>query len=764
MFNKILILIAVLAAIGHTQTAQTGVIRGIVIDKETKETLYGANVSIVGTSKGAVADEKGSFVIKDVPVASYVLQFSYIGYVAYKLPDVIVRPERITYIQAEMTIESIEGEAIEVSAGYFDESNSVTTSVTQLSNEEIRRSSAAAGDVSRIISSLPSVAKTDEQKNSLAVRGGSPIENAFFVDHIEIPNINHFPSQGSSGGAIGILNVDLIRNVNFYTGGFSSAYGNRLSSILDLELREGNREEFDGQVDLSIAGIGGVFEGPVSGTDGKKGSWVVSVRRSYVDVIAKMIDANVTPWYADAQAKLVYDIAPSHQISLLYIAGLDQNDISRKQGKKLDVPSYGSESHLQNTVGANWRWLWNKNGYSNTSISYSGVAFKTDFDNARTTMLLFKNHSSENALRIRNTNFYRFNSIHAIEFGFESSLNRNTYDQVLGENTDPLGQTTPAFQVKKDLNAVDAGGYLNYLVKPFSSFQASLGLRSDYFSLTNQFHLSPRVALGYAFTPRTSANVSAGMFFQNLPLTLLAQDKDYKKMKDPYAIHYIASLNHLLSEDTKLTIEAYHKSYYRFPTDPAQPNLFMIDELQYRQGFFYGHSSLTDQGRAYSTGVEVTIQKKLAKHLYGLISGTYYQSRYRGQDHVWRDRVFDNRYIVSMEGGYKPNKKWEFSGRWIYAGGAPYTPLDPVASAVNQQAVFDATQINAKRYPAYHALNLRVDRRFSFSHSNLVTYLSIWNAYNRKNVASYYWNEIDNKPATAFQWGLVPVVGMEYEF
>jgi hypothetical protein len=223
-------------------------------------------------------------------------------------------------------------------------------------------------------------------------------------------------------------------------------------------------------------------------------------------------------------------------------------------------------------------------------------------------------------------------------------------------------------------------------------------------------------------------------------------------------------VTYLVTEDTRLSLEIYQKDYQNFPLNPNQPSLFIIDELIYRYGFFFNHENLTDRGKAYTKGIEITLQKKLAKDFYGLVSGTLFKTKYQGYDHVWRDRVFDNRAIFSIEGGYKPNNQWEFSLRWIYAGGVPYTPFDQNASKAINRSVFDQNKINQVRYPDYHSLNIRFDRRFHFTHSNLIFYFSVWNAYNRKNISSYYWNEIENEQDTSYQWSSLPIFGIEYEF
>lgn len=743
------------------EKSKPGTIKGIVLDKDSQSPLIGTNVIIVGTTKGAATDMNGQFIITNVPAGSYTLQFDYIGYEQLKLTDIIVRPERTTFVQAEMNLSMLEGEEISVTAGYFPAADKQPTSSINFSYEEIRRAPGAAGDVNRIISSLPSIAKTNDQYNSLVVRGGSPIENVFYVDNIEIPNINHFPTQGSTGGAISVLNVDFIKDVNFYTGGFQSRYGDRLSSVMDLSLREGNRDEFDGQLDLNFAGIGGIAEGPAFG---KKGSYMVSARRSYVDWLVKLMDIGVAPKYGDASTKIVYDINSTHQIALIDVMGIDYNSPTKKDAEDLDFSVYGSERYIQNTVGVNWRWLWNKNGYTLTSISHAAIQFRQHWTQASSDELFVDNRSLEQTYNVRQTNFYRFNEYNAVDFGFEIKHLAYDYNNFYGEYTDPSGNPTPALMLDDQIGASKFAAFLNYQFRPFSKLQTQTGVRVDYFSYNKNYSISPRFSFSYRLTEKTTLNGSTGLFYQNLPLIILSQEKENRDLKNPKAVHFNLGLSHLLTDDTRLTVELYRKNYSHLPLDPAQPKLNILDELFYRNLFYLSHGPLTDKGKAYSQGIEVILQKKLATNFYGLISGSYFRTRYRDSGHTWRDRVFDNRWIVGIEGGYKPNNRWEFSARWVYAGGAPYTPFDVVASTAINRAVFDDNRINEKRYPSYHSLNVRFDKRFLYESSNLVFYVSIWNAYNRKNVASYYWNEFKNKPDTSYQFSLLPIFGLEYEF
>jgi hypothetical protein len=748
---------------GNTDSqSQKGTIKGCVVDAELKSPIPGAKIKVVDTPFEIYTDTAGNFTVTDIPVGSYTLEISSRFYITRLIPDVIVKSRRTVNVQVLLRLDNvIQEEEVTVTASYFSRQEEQPSSTSIFSNEEIRRSAGSAGDVSRILTSLPSIAKvSSDMVNTLVVRGGNPAENAFYIDNIEVPNINHYPNLGSTSGAIGLLNVDFIRDVRFYAGGFSPIYGDRMSSIMDISFREGNRDERDYQLELSMMGMGLVAEGPLAKD---RGSWMFSVRRSYIDLLIGLMGQGVPVSWNDFQGKLNIELSRRNKLIFIGIGGVDDSGTEKEDALKDKESFYGGQDSTEYTVGVNWFFVWGAKGYSSTSLSQSYINYKDTTYHTVSEELAREGKNSERIFTLRNINYHRFNKANKLSLGIEIKHLTNNYDYFLAEFTDALGNAAPAVWWDYRTSADQYAAFINHTWNPFSKLTLNLGVRGDYFTFNQNWHLSPRFSFSWKISSRTSIDGAAGIFHQHLPLVLLFQNEGHKSLKDPVAYHAVLGMRHLLTDNTRFSVEAYIKEYNQLPVDPAQPSLFIFDEIFYGN-HFTNHESLLDSGKARSLGIEFMIQKKLANKLYGVISASYFRSCYKGLDGVWRNRVYDNRLVFSSEGGYKLNKFWEFGLKWIYAGGAPYTPFDVVASQAVNSGVFDETHLNGERLPAYHSLNLRFDKRFYFSSSNLIIYFSVWNVYNRKNVFSYYWNTIDTKPDRVSGWGLLPVLGVEFEF
>ncbi len=736
-----------------------GIIKGKLVDIYTQKTIAGASVILAGTGNATVTGTDGEFSFTGIAAGSHGLEFDFEGFMPLLKSYIMVRPGRITYVNAEMEMVPVVNEHVTVSGGYFRKEREQMNGTAAFSTEEIRKAPGSAGDVSRIVFVLPSVSKLTDEHNSLIVRGGNPSENTFFVDNIEIPNINHFPDQGVSSGGINLLNVDLIDDVSFYSGGFSAMYGNKLSSVMDINFREGNRENFDMQVDLSIAGIGGVSEGPL----GKKGSWIFSGRRSYLELLQGAMGLNQVPSYYDVQGKFMYELSPRNKLTFLGIAGWSRFNEDRADVLEDGDEEYHRFSNRSLVFGLNWLSLWGAQGYSETSLSYASTTYDTRRNKTVTGAVGFSNDSSDASLRFRNINRYSFSRFGRVSFGVEAKFlgNRQTY--YMPERINRLGDIRPGIAVDVNRTAATLGIFAEYSADIASFFRLNLGVRGDYFSYTGDVNISPRLSVELKLSARTSLTGSAGLYYQDLPLLLLYQDSRYRNLEAPLAYHYSVGMTHMFSEDTRFSLEVYNKEYRHFPLDITQSMMFPLDVFVESVELFEC-GPLTDTGRAYSRGIEFILHKKLKSGFYGMISGAFTQTRYRDMEGIWRDRIYDNRFVFSVEAGYRPGRNWEFGLRWIYAGGRPYTPFDLEASRAVTDGIFDRGRINGERMPDYHSLNIRVDRRFHFSGSNLVIYVSVWNVYNRNNVHRYYWNVTANEPAIMSQIRMMPILGIEYEF
>lgn len=737
-----------------------GSIAGNVIDRETKTPLIGVNIFVKNLQIGTTTDLNGNYEIKNVPVGLLSVVFSYIGYESITKTDVNVKPERTFELNIEMNAAAVELQDVVVTNGYFSELENMPVSAVNFSAEEISRSPGTAGDVSRILYTLPSVAKVNDQKNSLLVRGGTAVENSFYLDNIEIPNINHFPVEGSSDGPIGIINPDFVNDINFHSGGFSPVFGDRLSSVMEISFREGSKSRFSPQLNMSMAGIGGSVEGSF----GEKVNYLLSLNKSYIDMIVNQIDKGAPlPKYGDVQWKLTYKPDANNRLTFIDVYSVDKIYMSREKAAETSENLYGSTNGTTNTSGINWRHIWNNAGYSNTSIAHTFINYDRNYSKTTTRQDFYSNASKENIVRLRNVNYLKLNESNSVEFGLDLSGNFTDFNTFYGEYEDVYGNTIPPLYSTSKMNGYKVGLFGVHHFHLFENLKLDYGGRLDYFAYNETMNVSPRATLTYQLDPKTSFSLSAGLFHQYIPNNILVQSEKFKSLKTPASAHYIAGFNKNLGDAARLSVEVYYKDYHNFPINPAQPTIFLFDQVQL-YGLFWSNQSLDDNGKANAKGIEVMLQKKLAEDFYGLVSSSYSSSKYKDYSGNWHNRIYDNKFNFNLEGGYIPNKEWEFKVRWVYAGGTPHTPYDYQASKSAGVGIWDLSKTNSERMPDYHSLNLRIDKRFYFDTASLLVYFSVWNAYGRKNVALYYWNEVTNELDAQKQWSALPVLGLEYEF
>lgn len=744
-------------------TENVGTIKGVVLDKHTLSPISAALVTLLdGEQK--VSDVDGKFEFYRVPVGAYSLKVQFDELPPSIKTDVMVRPNRITTVRILFDTTPVISEKMSVTGSYFDTSADTPQSDVSFTQEEIRRAAGGAGDISRMLTALPSVIQTTEMMNGLVVRGGNPSENSFYVDNIEITNVNHFPGQGTSTGTIGLVNTDFIQDVNFKSGGFDASFGNKLSAVMNMTFREGNREEFDIQLDLNMAGFGGILEGPL----GKKASVMLSLRRSYLDFVAGLFGnslMNSVPRFGDIQGKLVLDLSPRHKLQLLGIWGDDTVKFDKDKALENSDFMYGDMGSSEYTFGLNWQYVWKKGGYSETSISHNRTRYNQYFIYLINDQPFYSNTSIDQQLTLRNVNHIIFNYFNKAEVGFEIKRMGTNYDYFI-DPYDIEGGHSDYYQKQMDSSTNIYAGFVSFNTRILKPFVFNLGLRVNYCDYNQNTNLSPRFSIGLPISLRTQLYGAFGIYAQNLPLVLLFQNEAFKSLRTPLAYHYILGFKHIVAETVQLTIEAYDKEYRHFPMDLDHPEFFFLDKAlsEFSGELYIRRDQLTDSGRAFARGIEFTLQKKLKSKLYGVLNLGISKTRYQTPQGHWIDRIFDTRFVFAVQGGFKPNNHMEFSIKWTYAGGLPYTPYDVEASTAQKTEVYDLTQVNQLRRPDYHTLNIRFDKRFFFKRSNLIVFVSIWNVYNRLNYSFSQWNNFTDEEKITYQWGIIPIGGFEFEF
>jgi hypothetical protein len=725
-------------AAASQKPAVFGEIKGRVLAYETQKPVSGVRVLIIGADREIQSDTEGAYAFSEVPVGYYVLSFERDGYYPDTRTDVIVRSGRTTFLNVNLLAVRPIHEEVSVTADFFPTAPDKPVSQMQFNTEELRRNPGAAGDVSRALYDVPGIIKADEEANDLIVRGGSPMENGFYVDNIFFPNINHFPQQGASGGNICMLNMEFVESLEISTGGFDASYGNRLSSVLDIRFREGNRERFNGQLNLSVIGFGAQLEGPLGGG---RGSWMFSGNRSYLDLISKVLDSDNPSDFYDVQGKIAYDLGPRDRLSILAVGGSSRTEYDPEGREKFDYA----------TTGATWRHLWGGMGYSDTSLSYSFINGK-ESEFWESEGALHEQYDYGNTwLTFRNVNRLSLSPAFRLIFGAEAqSLRFRNWDDYE--------------DIERRLSGTSAGAFVTAVVYPFANFSLSPGLRLDYIPFSERVSISPRLSFDWTISPRLSFNGAFGIYIQQMPLFLIQQDPGNASLRDPRARHLVLGLKYLLTPDTRLTLEAYDKAYTHFPMAPRYPFYFVIDDVNGDSDRFWFFGPLIDAGKATARGIELTVQKKLARKLYGLVSFSYYRARYRDLMGTWRNRLFDNRFIFCLSGGYKFSRNWEMSARWIWSGNKAFTPVNEELSIQHGVPWVEYEDIMAGHLNNYSNLSFRVDRRFQFRKSNLVLFTGAWNIFDHKNELYRFWDSLGNSYLSGYMWGAIPYIGLEFEF
>ncbi|MBK7445174.1 MAG: carboxypeptidase regulatory-like domain-containing protein [Ignavibacteria bacterium] len=719
----LLLLLLIAPTAVFSQKSYDGIILGTIIDAETQSPVEDAVIEILNTGNKTTTDSTGNFFFQNLKYDSYLIKISGTGYDPLIKSDLIVYASKPLELIIKLNSKGIITDQIDVEANYFQKSSDVNISSLNLDFEEIRRAPGATEDISRMIQTIPGVSIGNDQRNDIIVRGGSPAENLILIDGIEIPNINHFGTDGSTSGAIGFINVKFIQETGILTGGFPTTFGDKLSSVIDINFREGSKKKFYSDINLSIAGFGGIFEGPLS----EKGSYLFSVRRSYLELIKNSIRLTSVPNYWDFNLKADYEISPKDKITLIGLLGLDKIDFSEESAEN---NPYGNSQDDQKTfaAGINYKKLFKK-GFIQTVLSDSYTDNYIVQIDGQTALIKFENKANNNEIILKSDLNYQLSSNLSLNTGIGGKYAGIKNYLFLKGDTNAAGFVFDTINADSKFNAVKLFGHANLTSKFLKDrLVVNTGVRLDYFDYIRlKTYFSPRIGASYKITPVTSLNAAAGIYYQSPEYIWLSSHPDNKNLNSIRSDHYILGLDHFFSGDLKATVELFYKNYKDYPVWKDIPTYILIDG-----GTEFGPNIVGEAvsaGTGYVKGIDVSLQKKLSsqKGLYGIINYSYINTGFTALTGGEKPGAFDPGHQFTLIAGYQFSSGWLAGLKFKYSGGRPYTPLDYDASKRVNREVYATDDFNSARYPYYMRIDMRVDKKFDFSKASLVCYIELQN-------------------------------------
>ena len=715
-------------------------VKGTVIDKSSRQPLEFINVMIVGLNKGGVTNAEGKFSIGQVPPGIYRLQASAIGYKTVTTPEYILST-RDLHIQIEMEENQTELEGVTVTASPFRRDIESPVSLRIIGLQEIEKSPGANRDISRIVQSYPGVAFSPiGYRNDLIVRGGSPSENRFYLDGVEIPNINHFSTQGASGGPVGILNADLIREVNFYTGAFPTDKGNTLSSVLDFKLRDGDMERNSLKATLGASEVSLASNGHL----GKKTSYLVSVRQSYLQFLFDMLGLPFLPTFTDAQFKLKTRFDARNELTVLGLGGIDKMKLNTKADDedneyilsylpKIQQETFTLGAVYRHYAGAHVQSVVASHSYlNNRNTKYQ----QNDESDPEHLMLRLRSTEQNTQLRLENSSSFRNWKVTVGTSLDYSQYSNTTFQKVYTDRAQTFDYHTYLGIMRWGLF-----GTVNY-TSIDERFTASLGLRADannYSAAMKDLsdQLSPRLSLSYQLTEHWSLSGNAGLYYQLPPYTALGFKNNNGLYANKYALRYMQvsqgsiGLNWRKGDTFEVSVEGFYKDYDKIPLSVADGIPLTCKGNDYG---VIGNELLTSTAQGRSYGAELLLKWLIAKKLNLASSFTLFKSEYRtDKESEYIASAWDNRFIFNLRGTYNLPRHWSVGMKVSCIGGAPYTPYDAdkssLVTAWNAQGkpYYDYTRYNEERLPAFTQVDIRIDKTFYLKRCMLGFYIDLQN-------------------------------------
>ena len=756
------------------------VIRGKVVDAETKTGLEGANVIVMNTDPllGMNTGTAGYFKILNVPVGRHSVKVSFMGYKTVVIPELLVSSGKETVITVELEEAVVNQKEIEVKASVDKDKpidRMALVGARSFNTDEIRRYAGGVDDPMRAVSNLAGVvSNAGDNSNEITIRGNSPKGLLWLVEGVDIPNPNHFAYVGTSGGGFTIFSSQVLSNSDFYTAAFPSQYSNALSGIFDMHFRNGNNEKYENAVQLGIQGIDLSSEGPLN--KNHTASYLFNYRYSilyflqYIDPWLK----NMIPSFQDLSFKINIPTPKAGTFSLVGIGGIS----SIKSTPEKDSTSWNdiddrSQSLLNNKMGAialiHEIYL-TKHSFLRSSLSatYNDI---TDYESLMTTGYELHPEDSTYQKNFRFSGSVTYNSKFGSRVTFRSGI---TYSQLFYnldvKSRDPLtGIYGLINKGSGNTGLVHAYSESKTVIVP--DLEMTEGLSFSYFLLNRHYALEPRIALRWQINQKHALSAGYGMHSQledigayltGIPVNEITSIPINKSLNFSRAHHFVLGYDFLIRQDVRLNTEIYYQYLYDIPVKPGSYYSMLISTGEYY------NDTLVNKGTGWNAGIDFTFEKFLTRQYYYLLTVSFFDSRYKGGDGVWRNSRFNTNYVINLLGG----KEWTIRQKNIlglnlkasFTGGEYYVPIDLGKSIEQHTEILNEADAYKPKLPAFFYLDLTITFRTNHKKYSGIWALQIRNLLNQHPNVGYVYDDFKHTIEPQSSLGIIPLISYKIEF
>lgn len=734
--TALLFLATILAALFYTHAEdKTGVVSGRILESGSLAPISYCTVSVEKTSVKTQSDEKGYYIISDVPVGTQIVTVRRDGYRTQSFPDIEVKNGIRTTLNIKLDPEASQSFSMESSADYFSKPGDTTTSYEALSNEEIRRAPGAVEDVNLVLQSLPGVAPSDDRGANVVVRGGMPGENLTLVDGFDTGAVTHFSSElGAITDLFCTINSKIVNDVEFYAGGFPARFGDRLSSVTNINLKAPSTDRIHGEGDFNMAGTSASLQAPIIPGFAIMGAG----RYSFIEILNSFVNVagESVPHFYDWQGKGLAQLSDNQQLEILALGAVDE--------LKIDPGVDGNENayhyfYSNSFAGLGHDISWS-GGVTSSKLSYGKQHWINKYNE-------LYSESDLNNLKLEAEHRMKLSDVILARFGVSGRLYELDMDYLVREHWTEEGELIPEHESLLTGNPQQIAGYSSFEFNP-GLWSITAGARYDQLSLLNQGEINPRFGASYRFSPHWMAKASAGRFTQFPAISEIVL-YDSPDVLSESAYHYIVGMEYEPAPAWLLSLETYYKDMVRLTTTDVSGSTWQLG----------------NNGKGNARGVEVAMRRQFADSYFFMLSYSLSQSRQKEGSGEWYARDYDQPNILSIQGGVKPSPNWYFGTKWRYASGRPYTPIVGKlynATAGEYFAVMGDT--NSARYPNYNRIDIRIERKDYPGGLTLVTYAECWNIMDNHNVIAYDWNDDYSERSEVLSMLFVPALGFSLEF